>query len=59
MARTIRLYRAESDGRHLAAGAIRASLQDDLSMHWQLFLATAPQGLYIATYRACGWERRW
>ena len=51
MARTIRLYRVESDGRHLAAGAIRASSQEDLAAHWQLFLATATQGLYIATYR--------
>ena len=51
MARTIKLYRIEADGRRLATGAIRASSQDDLAIHWQLFLATATQGLYIATYR--------
>ncbi|HEX2335763.1 MAG TPA: hypothetical protein VHI72_04755 [Hyphomicrobiaceae bacterium] len=51
MARTIKLYRIESDGRRLAAGAIRASSQDDLAAHWQLFLATAAQGLYVANYR--------
>ena len=51
MARTIKLYRIECDGRRLAAGAIRASSRDDLAVHWQLFLATATQGLYIATYR--------
>jgi hypothetical protein len=49
MTRTIKLYRIESDGRRLAAGAIRASSQDDLAAHWQLFLAT--QGLYVANYR--------
>jgi hypothetical protein len=41
MPRTVKLYRIESDGRRLAAGAIRASSQDDLVAHWQLFLATA------------------
>ena len=51
MPRTIKLYRIESDGRRLAAGAIRASSQDDLAAHWQLFLATARQGLYVASYR--------
>ena len=51
MARTIKLYRIESDGRRLPAGAIRASSQDDLAAHWQLFLATAAQGLYVASYR--------
>ena len=51
MARTIKLYRIESDGRRLAAGAIRASSQDDLAAHRQLFLATAAQGLYVANYR--------
>jgi hypothetical protein len=38
--RTVKLYRIESDGRRLAAGA-----------NWQLFLATARQGLYVASYR--------
>jgi hypothetical protein len=51
MARTIKLDRIESDGRLLAAGAIRASSEDDLAAHWQLFLATAAQGLYVASYR--------
>ena len=51
MPRTVKLYRIESDGRRLAAGAIRASSQDDLAAHWRLFLATARQGLYVASYR--------
>jgi hypothetical protein len=51
MPRTVKLYRIESDGRRLAAGAIRASSQDDLAAHWQLFLVTARQGLYVANYR--------
>ena len=51
MARTIKLYRVENDGRRLAAGAIRASSQDDLAARWALFLATAAHGLYVATYR--------
>ena len=50
MPRTVRLYRIESDGRRLLAGAIRAS-SHDLAAHWQLFLATARQGLYVASYR--------
>ena len=49
MPRTIKLYRIESDGRRLAAGAIRANSQDDLAAHWQLFLATAAQGLYVVS----------
>jgi hypothetical protein len=51
MARTAKLYRIESDGRRLAAGAIQPCPQDDLAAHWQLFLATAAQGLYVANYR--------
>jgi hypothetical protein len=51
MARTIKLYRIESEGRRLAAGAICATSQDDLAAHWQLFLATAAQSLYVANYR--------
>ena len=51
MARTIKLYRIEDDGRRLAAGAFRASTQEDLATHWQLFLATAAAGLYLANYR--------
>jgi len=37
MARTIKLYRIEADGRHLSAGAIRVSSD----RQWRLFLATA------------------
>jgi hypothetical protein len=51
MARTIKLYRVESDGRRIAAGAFRASSPTGLDANWQLFLATAAQGLYLATYR--------
>ena len=51
MARTIKLYRIESDGRRLVAGAIRASSQDDLAARCQLLLATAAQGLCVASYR--------
>jgi hypothetical protein len=51
MARTIKLYRIESNGWRLAAGAIRASSQDELAAHWQLFVATAAQGLCVASYR--------
>jgi hypothetical protein len=51
MPRTVKFYRMELTGRRLAAGAIRASSQDDLAAHWQLFLATARQGLYVASYR--------
>ena len=39
--KTFKLYRIwEDDGRRMAAGAFRASTQDDLAVHWQLFLAT-------------------
>jgi len=51
MARTIKLYRIETDGRRLAAGAIRASSPEHLDTQWRLFLATAAQGIYLATYR--------
>ena len=51
MARTIKLYRIENDGRRIAAGAIRATSLDDLAARWQLFLVTAAEGLYLATYR--------
>jgi hypothetical protein len=51
MARTVKLYRIECDGRRIAAGAIRANSETDLVAHWQLFLATAVHGLYVATYR--------
>ena len=48
---TVKLYRIEDDGRRLSAGSIRTSSQDDLALRWQLFLATAARGMYIATYR--------
>ena len=51
MARTIKLYRIEADGRRLAAGAIRASSPEHLDSQWRLFLATAAQGVYTACYR--------
>jgi hypothetical protein len=51
MARTIKLYRIENDGRRIAAGAIRATSPDDLAARCELFLATATEGLYLATYR--------
>ena len=49
--RTIKLYRIEDDGRRLFAGSIRASSPADLVLRWQLFLATAARGVYIARYR--------
>jgi hypothetical protein len=51
LARTIKVYRIENGERRLAAGAIRASSPDHLEAQWQLFLATAAQGLYVAAYR--------
>ena len=52
MARTIKLYRVSEDGRRLAAGAFQAASESDLQMKWELHLATAVSGLYIATH--CG-----
>ena len=49
--RTIKLYRIEDDGRRLFGGSIRASSPADLVLRWQLFLATAARGVYIARYR--------
>jgi hypothetical protein len=51
MARTIKVYRIAEDGRRLASGAFQASSEKDLQMKWQLHLATAADGLYIATHR--------
>jgi len=47
MARTVKVYRIADDGRHIAAGAF----ESDLQMKWELHLATAAGGLYIATHR--------
>ena len=51
MARTIKLYRVSEDGRRVAAGAFHAASETDLQMKWELHLATAISGLYIATHR--------
>ena len=51
MARTIKVYRLADDGRRLAAGAFKASSEQDLQLKWELHLATAADGLYIATHR--------
>jgi hypothetical protein len=51
MARTIKLYRVSEDGRRVAAGAFLASSESDLQLKWELHLATAAHGLYIATHR--------
>jgi hypothetical protein len=51
MARTIKLYRVSEDGRRVPAGAFHAASQTDLQMKWELHLATAMSGLYIATHR--------
>ena len=51
MARTIKLYRVSEDGRRVAAGAFQAASETDQQMKWELHLATAVCGLYIATHR--------
>jgi hypothetical protein len=51
MARTIKLYRVSEDGRRVAAGAFQATSERDLQAKWELHLATAAGGLYIATHR--------
>lgn len=51
LARTIKLYRVSEDGRRIAAGAFQASSENDLQVKWELHLATAVGGLYIATHR--------
>ena len=51
MARTIKVYRVADDGRRLASCAFKAGSESDLQMKWELHLATAVGGLYIATHR--------
>ena len=51
MARTAKVYRISDDGRRVAAGAFRVNSESDLQTKWQLHLATAGSGLYIATRR--------
>jgi hypothetical protein len=51
MPRTIKLYRVSEDGRRVAAGAFQASSESDLQVKWELHLATAVSGLYVATHR--------
>ena len=51
MARTVRLFRLEDDGRRLAAGSISASTPAELVAKWQAFLALAEPGVYVARYR--------
>jgi hypothetical protein len=51
MARTIKLYRVSEDGRRVASGAFQVTSETDLQMKWELHLATAVNGLYIATHR--------
>ena len=51
MARMVKVYRIADDGRRIAAGAFRANSESDLQAKWELHLATAASGLYIATYR--------
>jgi len=51
MARTVKLYKIETDGRRMAAGAFRVNSESDLQAKWELYLATAASGLYIATHR--------
>jgi len=51
MARTIKIYRVSEDGRRVAAGAFQATSEGDLQMKWELHLATAVSGLYVATHR--------
>jgi hypothetical protein len=51
MARMIKLYRIADDGKRIAAGAFPALSERDLQVKWELHLATAAGGLYIATHR--------
>jgi hypothetical protein len=51
MARTVKVYRVADDGRRIASGAFRANSESDLQAKWELHLATAAGGLYIATHR--------
>lgn len=49
--RTVRLYQLTEDGRRLLAGTIAAASPVELVAKWRTFLATAPRGVYVATYR--------
>ena len=51
MARTIKVYRIADDGPRVASGAFKAASESDLQVKWELHLATAVGGLYIATHR--------
>ena len=51
MARTVKVYRIADDDRRVAAGAFQASSESDLQAKWELHLATAASGLYVATHR--------
>ena len=51
MARTIKVYRIADDGRRLVSGAFKAASETDLQLKWELHLATAAGGLYIAMHR--------
>jgi hypothetical protein len=51
MARTIKVFRIADDGRRVASGAFKAASESDLQLKWELHLATAAGGLYIATHR--------
>ena len=51
MSRTIKLYRVSDDGRRVVADAFQATSESDLQLKWELHLATAESGLYIATHR--------
>jgi hypothetical protein len=51
MARTIKLYRITDDGRRMASGAFLAASESERQAKWELHLATAADGLYIATDR--------
>ena len=51
MARMIKVYRIADDGKRLAAGAFQVCSENDLQAKWELHLATATSGLYIAIHR--------
>jgi hypothetical protein len=51
MARMIKVFRIADDGKRVAAGAFQVSSQNDLQAKWELHLATATSGLYIAMHR--------
>ena len=51
MARTVKVYRISDDGQRVAVGAFRVNSESDVQTKWELHLATAGSGLYIATHR--------